>query len=90
MRITIPLISPVIFLNLLIGIITLFQTFTVALIATNGGPINSSLFYVLYIYRKGFQSFEMGFASGLAWILFIIIMVITAFQFYFARKMGLL
>lgn len=85
-RITVPLISPVIFLNLLIGIITLFQTFTVALIATNGGPINSSLFYVLYIYRKGFQSFSMGYASGLAWILFIIIMVITAIQFYFARK----
>ena len=84
--ITIPLISPVIFLNLIIGIISLFQTFTVALIATNGGPINSSLFYVLYIYRKGFQSFAMGYASGLAWILFLIILVITAIQFYLARR----
>ena len=84
--ITIPLISPVIFLNLIIGIISLFQTFTVALIATDGGPINSSLFYVLYIYRKGFQSFAMGYASGLAWILFLIILVITAIQFYLARR----
>ena len=84
--ITIPLISPVIFLNLIIGIISLFQTFTVALIATNGGPINSSLFYVLYIYRKGFQSFAMGYASGLAWILFLIILAITAIQFYLARR----
>ena len=84
--ITIPLISPVIFLNLIIGIISLFQTFTVALIATDGGPINSSLFYVLYIYRKGFQSFAMGYASGLAWILFLIILAITAIQFYLARR----
>lgn len=86
LRITIPLISPVIFLNLIIGIIYLFQTFTVAFIATNGGPINSSLFYVLYIYRKGFESFEMGYASGLAWILFLIILVITALQFYLSRR----
>lgn len=86
LRITIPLISPVIFLNLIIGIINLFQTFTVAFIATNGGPINSSLFYVLYIYRKGFESFEMGYASGLAWILFLIILVITALQFYLSRR----
>ena len=86
MSITIPLISPVIFLNLIIGIINLFQTFTVAFIATNGGPINSSLFYVLYIYRKGFESFSMGYASGLAWILFMIILVITAVQFYLSRN----
>ena len=85
-RITIPLISPVIFLNLIIGIINLFQTFTVAFIATRGGPINSSLFYVLYIYRKGFESFSMGYASGLAWILFMIILVITAIQFYLSRQ----
>lgn len=86
LRITVPLISPVIFLNLIIGIINLFQTFTVAFIATNGGPINSSLFYVLYIYRKGFESFAMGYASGLAWILFLIILVITALSFYLSRR----
>ena len=86
LRITIPLISPVIFLNLIIGVINLFQTFTVAFIATNGGPINSSLFYVLYIYRKGFESFAMGYASGLAWILFMIILVITGIQFYFSQR----
>ena len=85
-HITIPLISPVIFLNFIVGIINLFQTFTVAFIATRGGPINSSLFYVLYIYRKGFKSFSMGYASGLAWILFIIILVITAIQFYLSRN----
>ena len=85
-RITIPMISPVIFLNLVIGIIGSFQTFTVALIATNGGPVNATLFYVLYIYRQGFQSFNMGYASGLAWILFLIILVLTGIQFYLSNR----
>jgi multiple sugar transport system permease protein len=86
LSITVPLISPVIFLNLIIGVISSFQTFTVAFIATGGGPVNATLFYVLYIYRKGFESFSMGYASGLAWILFVIILVITGIQFYFSSR----
>jgi multiple sugar transport system permease protein len=86
LRITIPMISPVIFLNLVIGIIGSFQTFTVALIATNGGPVNATLFYVLYIYRQGFESFNMGYASGLAWILFLIILALTGIQFSLSSR----
>lgn len=86
LSITVPLISPVIFLNMIIGIIGSFQTFTVAFIATGGGPVNATLFYVLYIYRQGFESFAMGYASGLAWILFLIILVITSIQFYLSSR----
>jgi multiple sugar transport system permease protein len=86
LSITLPLISPVVFLNLIIGVISSFQTFTVAFIATGGGPVNATLFYVLYIYRKGFESFSMGYASGLAWILFLIILVITGIQFYLSSR----
>ena len=75
-----------IFLNLVIGIIGSFQTFTVAFIVTNGGPVNASLFYVLYLYRMGFQNFFMGYASGLAWILFLIILILTGIQFYLSGK----
>jgi len=85
-KITIPLITPVIFLNLVIGIIGSFQVFTTAFIATNGGPINASLFYVLYLYRVGFESFRMGYASVLSWILFIIIVVLTTLQFNLSRR----
>ena len=84
--ITIPMISPVIFLNLVIGMISAFQIFTVALIATGGGPINSSLFYLLYLYRQAFENFRMGYASSLAWILFIIILAFTALQFDISRR----
>ena len=86
LSITVPLISPVIFLNMIIGIIGSFQTFTVAFIATGGGPVNATLFYVLYIYRQGFESFSMGYASGLAWILFLIILMITSIQFYLSSR----
>lgn len=76
-RITIPLLSPVIFFNLLISLIDSFKMFSYAYVMTGGGPANSTLFYILYIYQKGFVEFEMGYASALAWILFIIILMIT-------------
>ncbi len=76
-HVTIPMLTPVILFNLLIGIIASFQTFTQAYIMTNGGPANATLFYVLYLYRSGFQYVKMGYASALAWILFVIILVCT-------------
>lgn len=86
LHVVMPLITPVIFLNLVIGIIGSFQVFTVAFIATNGGPVNATLFYVLYLYRQGFSNFRMGYASGLAWILFLIILVLTGIQFYLSNR----
>jgi len=79
--VTIPLITPVILFNLVIGIIASFQVFTQAYVMTNGGPNNATLFYVLYLYQVAFQFSEMGYASALAWILFIIVLVLTLLVF---------
>jgi len=76
-NITVPLITPTIFFNLILSIISTFQTFTSAYVSTNGGPLDSTLFYVLYIYQQAFGSFRMGYSSAMAWILFVIILVLT-------------
>jgi multiple sugar transport system permease protein len=76
-HITIPLMTPTIFFNLVIGIINSFQAFTAALIMTGGGPQNATLFFVLYLYQVGFRFLEMGYAATLAWVLFFIIMAMT-------------
>lgn len=80
-KITIPMISPVIFFNLIMGIIGAFQYFTQAYIMTNGGPLNATLFYSLYLYQNAFTFFKMGYASAQAWILFIIVLLATAIVF---------
>lgn len=76
-HITLPMITPVLFYNLVIGIITALQIFTQALIMTNGGPHEATLFMVMYLYRNAFQFFKMGYASVLAWILFAYILALT-------------
>ncbi len=80
-RITLPLLTPSILFNVIFGIITTFQTFTSAFIATNGGPLDATLFYVLYLYRKAFQYFEMGAASAMAWVLFVLVLCCTLLIF---------
>lgn len=85
-HITIPLTSPVIFFNLVIGVIGSFQVFTSSYVMTRGGPQNSTLFMVLYVYLNGFQYFKMGYAATLAWLLFWIIMLFTLVQFRFASN----
>jgi len=84
--IIIPLMTPLIFYNMVIAIINSFQTFVPALIMTDGGPQNETLFVVLNIYRNGFQFFNMGYASALAWELFIIVVGFTIAQFYLSNK----
>ncbi len=76
-KITLPLLSPMIFFNLVLSVIATFQSFTSAFVATNGGPLDSTLFLVLYIYRQAFEYFHMGYAAALAWVLFAIILVLT-------------
>ncbi len=78
-RITLPLLSPTIFFQLVLGLIGVFQTFTPAFIAAGetGGPLQSGLFYMLYIYNRGFISLRMGYASALAWIMTAFILVVT-------------
>lgn len=75
--ITIPLMSPVIFFSLIIGIIGSFQVFTAGYLLTDGGPQNATLFYTLYLYHNAFRYFEMGYAAALAWVLFFIILALT-------------
>ena len=86
-NITIPLMSPVIFFNLIIGIIGTFQVFTAGYLVTDGGPQNATLFYVLYLYRNGFEYLRMGYAATLAWVLFFIIMVLTLLIFRYVGGM---
>ena len=76
--ITLPLVTPVILFTMVMGVIGTFQTFTQAYIMTAGGPANATLFYLLYLYKNAFNWFEMGYASSLAWLLTIIILILTA------------
>lgn len=78
---TIPMISPVLFYNTLMGIIGGFMTFTNTYIMTNGGPNNATLFTNFLIYRNAFQYNQMGYASALAWIVFIVLAAVTVFVF---------
>ena len=80
-HVTLPLLSPVLFFNLVMGIIGSFQIFTSAFVMTGGGPQNATLFTVLYIYRNAFEYFKMGYAALLAWVLCIIIILFTFLQF---------
>jgi multiple sugar transport system permease protein len=76
-RITVPLMTPTIFFNLIMSIIGSFQVFTAAYIMTNGGPLKSTLFYMLHLYNNAFRYFKMGYASAMALILFLIILTLT-------------
>ncbi|MDR7276271.1 carbohydrate ABC transporter permease [Catenuloplanes atrovinosus] len=87
-KITVPLLSPIIFFNLVLQIIHAFQSFTQAFVVSGGtgGPSDSTLFYTLYLYERGFSRFDMGYASALAWLLLIIIAGFTAINFWAAKR----
>jgi len=85
-HVTIPMLSPYIFFNLIMGIIGTLQVFTQAFIMTAGGPVDSTLFYVYYLFNNAFQYLRMGYASAMAWILFVIILVLTLIQLKLAPK----
>jgi multiple sugar transport system permease protein len=80
-RITIPLLSPVIFFNLIMQLISGFLVFTQALIITNGGPLDTTLFYALYLYQRAFVTFQMGYGTAMAWALLLIVALFTAITF---------
>ncbi|MCL4515679.1 MAG: sugar ABC transporter permease [Firmicutes bacterium] len=80
-RITLPMISPAVFFNVIMGVIGSFQIFAQPLIMTNGGPANATLVYALYLFRNAFSYFKMGYASALAWVLFGIILLCTVLIF---------
>lgn len=84
--ITIPMVSPIILLNIMISIIRSFRVFTNAYVITGGGPLNATLFLVLYIYRNAFTYLKMGYASALAWIFFIILFTFALIQLWLSKK----
>ena len=86
-KITLPLLTPVIFFNAVVQTIEAFKAFTPAFIISGGtgGPVNSTLFYTLYLYQEAFGFFRMGYASALAWFLVVIIAAFTALSFLSSR-----
>ncbi|WP_375599099.1 carbohydrate ABC transporter permease [Devosia sp. Naph2] len=86
-RITLPLITPVIFFNTVLLLIQSFQAFTQAFVVSNGrgGPVDSTLLYSLYLYQQAFQNLQMGYASAMAWVLLLAIALATALMFWSAR-----
>jgi oligogalacturonide transport system permease protein len=84
--ITLPLITPVIFFNLIMQTVQAFQEFNGPYIITEGGPLKSTYLLPLYIYDEAFKSFDMGYASAIAWVLFVIIMVLTLIAFWSSKK----
>ena len=85
-HITLPMISPTMFFNLVMGIIGALQVFSQAYIITEGGPNNASLFYVYNLWREAFRYMEMGVASAMAWILFLVVLVLTVIVFKTSNK----
>ncbi len=86
-HVTIPMVSPVIFLWIVLEVIFSFQVFTEAYVMTKGGPLNSTMFYNLYLYYKAFDDFSMGYACALAWLLLVFILIVTLIQFKIGQKL---
>ena len=84
--ITVPLVSPSLFFNLVMQLINSFQSFTGAFVITHGGPLNSTYLYVMKLYNEAFANYKMGYASALSWFLFLLIIVATGLLFKFSSN----
>jgi multiple sugar transport system permease protein len=84
-HITIPMMTPYFFMTAILGVISSFQVFTPALVMTNGGPGDATTFLLLVLYWAGWQWFRMGYASAIAWVLMLFILLFTALQFWLQR-----
>jgi len=80
-KVTLPMLTPVIFFNLVMQMVNGFMAFTQSFLITSGGPVDSTLFYAVYLYEKAFFDFQMGYASAMAWVLLVIVAVFTALIF---------
>ena len=85
-HVTLPCISPVIFFNLVMGIIGTFQVFAIPYIMTGGGPARATYFYTMYLYDNAFQFLKFGYASAMAWIQFLIILTLTGLAFWSSKR----
>ena len=86
LHVTIPMVTPAMFFNVVLGFIGAFQVFTIAYVITAGGPANATLFYSLYLYTVAFRNLRMGYAAALAWVLFAIVLTVTLINLRFARS----
>lgn len=77
-KITLPMLSPTLYFNLIMGVINAFQMFTSAYVITNGGPMNSTYVYAMYLYERAFSRYQLGYSSALAWIMLIMIVIVAA------------
>lgn len=85
-HVTLPMLTPVIFFNLIMGVIGAFQYFTQAYMMTQGGPEDATMFYALYLFMRAWRYLDMGYASAMAWVLFLVIMAVTVLLFRSHRK----
>ena len=86
LNVTLPMLSPYVLFNLIVGVIGTMQIFGEAYIMTEGGPVDSTLFYAYYLFKQAFQFFRMGYASALAWILFLVVLALTLLQLWLSRR----
>lgn len=85
-HVTVPMISPVILFNFILGMVAASQVFTVPFIVTGGGPLNATLMYSLYLFRNAFVYYKMGYASSMAWVLFVFIFALTLISLRVSRR----
>jgi multiple sugar transport system permease protein len=85
-HVTLPMLSPTLFFNLIISTIGAFQVFTAAFVLTEGGPSHATLFYVYHLFNRAFVNFNMGYASALAWLLFAIVLLLTVVQIKLGKR----
>lgn len=85
-HVTLPMISPTVFFNMVLGVIGALKVFTIAFVATKGGPAYATWFFALHIYTQAFQYFEFGYAAALSWIFFVILLVFTVAQFWASKR----
>ncbi len=85
-HITLPLLSPYILFNLIMGLIGTLQIFTQAFVMTKGGPVNSTLFFVYHLFNNAFRYLRMGYASAMGWVLFIIVCALTLVQMRWSKR----
>jgi multiple sugar transport system permease protein len=85
-HVTLPMLSPYVLFNSIIGVIATMQIFGEAYIMTAGGPADSTMFYAYYLFKQAFQYFRMGYASALAWILFLIVLALTVLQLWLSKR----
>lgn len=85
-HVTIPMISPAVLFNVVLALVAALQYFTQAFVMTQGGPSNATLFYSLYLYQQAFQNLNLGYASAMAWMLFVLVVVVTLLLFRSSRR----